>query len=41
MQALKVTATPGVFVNGAPLTDLGAPQLRAMVDRELKKVQAQ
>ena len=40
MQALKVTATPGFFVNGTPLLDFGAPQLKALVDRELKKVQS-
>jgi protein-disulfide isomerase len=40
MQALKVTATPGFFVNGTPLQDFGAPQLKALVERELKKVQS-
>jgi protein-disulfide isomerase len=40
MQALKVTATPGFFVNGTPLLDFGASQLKALVDRELKKVQS-
>ena len=38
MVALKVRATPGFFVNGRPLTDFGAAQLRALVDEELVKV---
>lgn len=37
MQALKVRATPGFFVNGRPLTEFGAAQLRALVNEELAK----
>lgn len=37
MKALKVRATPGFFVNGTPLDDFGAAQLKALVDRELAK----
>lgn len=37
MQALKVDRTPGFFVNGTPLLDFGAAQLKALVDRELGK----
>ncbi len=37
MKALKVDRTPGFFVNGTPLRDFGAAQLRALVDQELKK----
>ena len=40
MQALKVRATPGFFVNGTPLRDFGAEQLNALVDQELKKQKA-
>ncbi len=40
MKALKVTATPGFFVNGTPLRDFGAEQLKALVDRELKSQKA-
>ncbi len=40
MKALKVAATPGFFVNGTPLRDFGAAQLKALVDDELKKVKA-
>ncbi len=40
MKALKVTATPGFFVNGKPLTDFGAPQLKALVDQEIARVKA-
>jgi protein-disulfide isomerase len=40
MKALKVTATPGFFVNGTPLRDFGAAQLKALVDQELKKQRA-
>ena len=40
MKALKVTATPGFFVNGTPLRDFGAAQLKALVDQELKRVQS-
>ena len=38
MKTLGVRATPGFFVNGRPLTDFGAVQLRALVDAELAKV---
>ena len=38
MKTLGVRATPGFFVNGRPLTDFGAVQLRALVDEELAKV---
>ena len=37
MKALKVDRTPGFFVNGTPLVDFGAPQLKALVDQEIKK----
>lgn len=40
MKALKVMATPGFFVNGTPLRDFGAAQLKALVDEELKKQKA-
>ena len=41
MKALKVDRTPGFFVNGTPLVDFGAPQLKALVDQEIKKPRAQ
>ena len=37
MKALGVSATPGFFVNGRPLTDFGAAQLRALVEEEVAK----
>ncbi len=40
MQALKVTRTPGFFVNGTPLREFGEAQLKSLVDQELKKVKA-
>lgn len=40
MQALQVRATPGFFVNGTPLRDFGAPQLKALVDAEMKRLSA-
>jgi protein-disulfide isomerase len=40
MKALKVTGTPGFFVNGTPLHDFGEAQLKSLVDQELKKVKA-
>jgi protein-disulfide isomerase len=40
MKALKVTATPGFFVNGTPLRDFGAGQLKALVEEEMKKQKA-
>lgn len=41
MKALKVGGTPGFFVNGTPLHDFGAPQLKSLVAQELEKVKAQ
>jgi protein-disulfide isomerase len=38
MRALKVERTPGFFVNGTPLIDFGAAQLKSLVDQELGKV---
>lgn len=35
VEALKVTRTPGFFVNGKPLADFGIDQLKALVDREV------
>ncbi len=40
MQALKVTRTPGFFVNGTPLRDFGEAQLKALVEQELQKTKA-
>jgi len=40
MKALKVDKTSGFFVNGTPLRDFGAAQLKALVDQELKNVKA-
>jgi protein-disulfide isomerase len=37
LQTLKVKGTPSFFVNGTPLTDFGAPQLKALVDQEIAK----
>lgn len=37
VMALDVTRTPGFFVNGKPLTDFGANQLKAMVDQALRE----
>lgn len=37
MKALAVRATPGFFVNGKPLQEFGAPQLKALVEQEMKK----
>ncbi len=36
VQTLQVTRTPTFFVNGKPLTDFGAKQLKALVDSELR-----
>ena len=36
MQALQVTKTPGIFVNGEPLREFGEVQLKALVDKHLK-----
>jgi len=41
MRALKVDKTPGFFVNGTPLQDFGAAQLKALVDEELAKTRGQ
>lgn len=38
--ALKVTKTPGFFVNGRPLEDFGVEQLKALVDEEVAKAYA-
>jgi protein-disulfide isomerase len=38
LQTLKVKGTPSFFVNGTPLLDFGAPQLKALVDQEIAKV---
>ena len=40
MQALKVDKTPSFFVNGTPLHEFGEAQLKALVERELKKAGA-
>ena len=40
MQALNVDRTPGFFVNGTPLRDFGAEQLKSLVEQELRKVGA-
>ena len=40
MKALKVTATPGFFVNGTPLREFGAEQLKSLVAEEIKKQKA-
>jgi protein-disulfide isomerase len=37
MKALKVTRTPGFFVNGTPLRDFGEAQLKALVQQETVK----
>lgn len=39
MRTLKVTGTPGFFVNGTPLRDFGEAQLRALVSQEVVKAQ--
>ena len=36
MQALQVTKTPGIFVNGEPLREFGEVQLKDLVDKHLK-----
>ena len=36
VRTLKVTKTPGFFVNGKPLTSFGYEQLRALVDAEVR-----
>lgn len=40
MRALKVDKTPGFFVNGTPLVDFGAAQLKSLVNQELAKPKA-
>jgi protein-disulfide isomerase len=40
MKALKVSATPGFFVNGTPLRDFGEAQLKALVAQEIAKAKA-
>lgn len=40
MTALKVDKTPGFFVNGTPLREFGAAQLKSLVDQELAKARA-
>lgn len=40
-RALKVTRTPGFFVNGKPLKDFGYDQLKALVDDEVRLVYQQ
>ena len=37
-KTLKVTKTPGFFVNGMPLVDFGADQLKALVASEVRSV---
>ncbi|MCU7371252.1 thioredoxin domain-containing protein [Paucibacter sp. O1-1] len=37
MQRLKVDRTPGFFVNGTPLMEFGAAQLKALVEQESRK----
>jgi protein-disulfide isomerase len=37
MNALKVTRTPGFFVNGTPLRDFGEAQLKTLVAQEIAK----
>jgi protein-disulfide isomerase len=36
-KALGVTKTPGFFVNGKPLTSFGYPQLRQLIESEIKE----
>lgn len=36
-ETLGVTRTPGFFVNGKPLLDFGAAQLKALIEQEVKK----
>jgi protein-disulfide isomerase len=40
MKALKVSATPGFFVNGTPLRDFGEAELKALVSQEIAKAKA-
>jgi protein-disulfide isomerase len=40
MNALKVTRTPGFFVNGTPLRDFGEAQLKTLVQQEIAKAKS-
>jgi protein-disulfide isomerase len=40
MNALKVTRTPGFFVNGTPLRDFGEAKLKALVQQEIAKAKS-
>jgi protein-disulfide isomerase len=40
MKALKVSATPGFFVNGTPLRDFGEAELKALVSQEIARTKA-
>ena len=40
MQALRVSRTPGFFVNGTPLREFGEAQLKSLVEQEIKKTKA-
>ena len=37
MQALRVSRTPGFFLNGTPLREFGEAQLKSLVEQEIKK----
>jgi protein-disulfide isomerase len=39
--ALKVTKTPGFYVNGRPLTEFGPEQLKALVATEVQRAYGQ
>ena len=36
VETLRLTKTPGFFVNGKPLVDFGSSQLKALVDQEVR-----
>jgi len=40
MKALKVDKTPGFFVNGTPLVEFGAAQLKSLVEQEIRKAKS-
>lgn len=40
MKSLKVTKTPGFFVNGEPLRQFGEAQLRSLVEQKLREASA-
>lgn len=40
MKTLKVDKTPGFFVNGTPLVEFGAAQLKALVEQEIRKAKS-